>query len=217
MHSGADDPQSGPGFPIRRSQDQGSVTSSSGLIAGSHVLHRLSTPRHPPCALGHLIAPTRSRHPAAGAIPAEEPARRRAPTPFRRAQALCSEHYDLFCSRCCRHATTAGGDWPRGTQRRNFPFMTCQRAASRQNRDPAGPGRRSDIRPAQTSIVGYSSLGPCQLDRPPFLTIFTSGVIGETTDAIRPASPRGPGWGCRAVPYVICLGTIRVPLRAPSP
>ena len=39
------------GCPIRKSQDQSSVTSSSGLIAGSSVLHRLSTPRHPPCAL----------------------------------------------------------------------------------------------------------------------------------------------------------------------
>lgn len=39
------------GCPIRKSQDQCSVTSSSGLIAGSYVLHRLLTPRHPPCAL----------------------------------------------------------------------------------------------------------------------------------------------------------------------
>jgi hypothetical protein len=49
------------GCPIRRSQDQGSVTSSPGHFAGSNVLHRLSTPRHPPCALSHLIAPTRFR------------------------------------------------------------------------------------------------------------------------------------------------------------
>lgn len=39
------------GCPIRKSQDHSSVTSSSGLIAGSNVLHRLSTPSHPPCAL----------------------------------------------------------------------------------------------------------------------------------------------------------------------
>ena len=36
-------------------------TSSSGLIAGSHVLHRLLTPRHPPHALISLITPTSGR------------------------------------------------------------------------------------------------------------------------------------------------------------
>jgi hypothetical protein len=60
MHSDTDDPF-GPGFPIRTSQDQSSVTSSPGLIAGSNVLHRLSTPRHPPCALNNLTAPTATR------------------------------------------------------------------------------------------------------------------------------------------------------------
>jgi hypothetical protein len=30
------------------------VSSSPGLIAASHVLHRLSVPRHPPCALDYL-------------------------------------------------------------------------------------------------------------------------------------------------------------------
>ena len=39
------------GFPIRRSPDQRLVSSSPGLIAAAHVLHRLQMPRHPPCAL----------------------------------------------------------------------------------------------------------------------------------------------------------------------
>jgi hypothetical protein len=39
------------GCPIRTSTDHSSVTSSLWLFAGSHVLHRLWTPRHPPCAL----------------------------------------------------------------------------------------------------------------------------------------------------------------------
>src|SRR4051812_39508586 len=43
------------GFPIRRSRDQRSVSTSPGLIAAAHVLHRLSAPRHPPCALVLLI------------------------------------------------------------------------------------------------------------------------------------------------------------------
>ena len=43
-----------PGFPIRRSPDQSSFDSSPRLIAACHVLHRLSTPRHPPCTLTSL-------------------------------------------------------------------------------------------------------------------------------------------------------------------
>ncbi len=42
------------GFPIRTPPDHSSVANSPGLIAGSNVLHRLSMPRHPPCALHSL-------------------------------------------------------------------------------------------------------------------------------------------------------------------
>src|SRR5438046_4189792 len=43
------------GFPIRTSPDQRLVSTSPGLFAAAHVLHRLSAPRHPPCALVLLI------------------------------------------------------------------------------------------------------------------------------------------------------------------
>ena len=43
------------GFPIRKSPDQRLFSVSPGLIAAVHVLHRLLMPRHPPCALIHLI------------------------------------------------------------------------------------------------------------------------------------------------------------------
>ena len=42
-----------PGFPIRTSSDQRLVGNSPRLNAASHVLHRLSMPRHPPYALDH--------------------------------------------------------------------------------------------------------------------------------------------------------------------
>ena len=48
------------GSPIRTPPDQRSVANSPGHIAGSHVLHRLSMPRHPPCALSSL--PTQTPH-----------------------------------------------------------------------------------------------------------------------------------------------------------
>src|SRR5436190_21517940 len=43
------------GFPIRKSWDQRSVSTSPRLIAAAHVLHRLLAPRHPPHALSLLI------------------------------------------------------------------------------------------------------------------------------------------------------------------
>ena len=43
------------GFPIRKSPDQRSVSTSPRLIAAAHVLLRLLAPRHPPCALILLI------------------------------------------------------------------------------------------------------------------------------------------------------------------
>jgi hypothetical protein len=42
------------GFPIRKFPGQSLLASSPKLIAGYHVLRRLSLPRHPPCALSHL-------------------------------------------------------------------------------------------------------------------------------------------------------------------
>ena len=43
-----------PGFPIRKSADQSPFAGSPQLIAGCHVLRRLSLPRHPPHALIRL-------------------------------------------------------------------------------------------------------------------------------------------------------------------
>src|SRR5258707_14273665 len=56
MYSGTD-PSALPlvGFPIRRSRGQRLVSTSPGLIAAAHVLHRLLAPSHPPCALSPLI------------------------------------------------------------------------------------------------------------------------------------------------------------------
>src|SRR5712691_12756516 len=45
-------------FLIRKSRDRRLVSVSPGLIAAAHVLHRLSVPRHPPCALVLLIRRT---------------------------------------------------------------------------------------------------------------------------------------------------------------
>ena len=43
------------GFPIRTSTDQSLVGGSPWLFAATHVLHRLSEPRHPPHALSSLV------------------------------------------------------------------------------------------------------------------------------------------------------------------
>lgn len=46
-----DHAQPWPGYPIRTPSDQRSIDNSPRLNAAFHVLHRLSIPRHPPCAL----------------------------------------------------------------------------------------------------------------------------------------------------------------------
>ena len=50
-----------PGFPIRISPGQRSLSTSPKLFAASHVLHRLYAPRHPPSALSSLTTHNRSR------------------------------------------------------------------------------------------------------------------------------------------------------------
>src|SRR5204863_2574917 len=69
------------GFPIRKSRDQRSVSTSPRLIAAAHVLHRLSAPRHPPCALVLLIEKNTLMSTAmefsrfTGSCPRDDPAR----------------------------------------------------------------------------------------------------------------------------------------------
>lgn len=58
MDSARDDEElPSPGFPIRTSPDQRLVDGSPRLFAATRVLHRLSTPRHPPHALSSLVDP----------------------------------------------------------------------------------------------------------------------------------------------------------------
>ena len=45
-----------PGFPIQKSSDHSSFDNSPKLFAVYYVFHRLSAPRHPPCALYSLIS-----------------------------------------------------------------------------------------------------------------------------------------------------------------
>ena len=49
------------GFPIRRSPGQSLLGGSPELIAACHVLHRLLTPGHPPCALIRLTTTQRMK------------------------------------------------------------------------------------------------------------------------------------------------------------
>ncbi len=64
------------GFPIRTPPDHSSFANSPGLIAGYNVLHRLSMPRHPPCALTCLP----NKH-STNTTHKEQPARDNQPRP----------------------------------------------------------------------------------------------------------------------------------------
>ena len=68
------------GFPIRKSRGQRMVSSSPGLFAAAHVLHRLLAPRHPPCALVLLIR----REPVLMSLWSFQGARGTAPTTIER-------------------------------------------------------------------------------------------------------------------------------------
>jgi hypothetical protein len=54
------------GFPIRKSADRRPFAGFPQLIAGYHVLRRLSMPRHPPCTLSSLTTFTDHRPRRAG-------------------------------------------------------------------------------------------------------------------------------------------------------
>ncbi len=79
MHSGQDDPQRA-GFPHSDILGSQLASNSPRLFAGSHVFHRLSTPRHPPYALAGLFMLTGRRR-ARAAPPLSQP---RNPLPTRR-------------------------------------------------------------------------------------------------------------------------------------
>src|SRR4051794_35854587 len=85
------------GFPIRRSRGQRLVSTSPGLIAAAHVLHRLSAPRHPPCALSldrkEHVSPLWSFQGARGQ---ERFALKRHRAPVPQNSTACSNEVDVF-------------------------------------------------------------------------------------------------------------------------
>jgi hypothetical protein len=56
VQAGGDVPLRTRGFPIRRSPGQRLLAPNRGSFVACHVLHRLSVPRHPSCALSSLTA-----------------------------------------------------------------------------------------------------------------------------------------------------------------
>jgi hypothetical protein len=101
-------------FLIRRSRDQRSVSTSPGLIAAAHVLHRLLAPRHPPCALVLLIRKEHVRcrygvfkvragcpHEPFGIVRVSEPAPREGRSPRTRHEADVRDDTVLQSSTAC--------------------------------------------------------------------------------------------------------------------
>jgi hypothetical protein len=98
------------GFPIRKSSNHSSVASSSRLIAGSYVLHRLLVPRHPPCALKNLTTDIRCSRPLCSSQATGETV---TPSP---APARCCGRFDRGSVR-----RPARGPTPEGSGIRPFP------------------------------------------------------------------------------------------------
>ena len=144
MHSLQDDPLRA-GFPHSEIPGSGLASSSPGLIAGSHVFHRLSTPRHPPCALGGLITPTTRRR-----TPARRTPRSRR-TPDARPSADTQPTRPPPNDYVARHAV--------GTARRKFSGSHSVHA---RNTDPAGG--KTEI-PAAVSGAAIDHVCTCQRAR----------------------------------------------------
>src|SRR5438093_6857074 len=110
------------GFPIRTSRDQRLVSTSPGLIAAAHVLHRLLAPRHPPCALILLIRKNTcyatmefSRCARADARqPEKYPPRR----PVSQNSTACDAEVDVISR---RHARVQGCTWHPGVTSASLP------------------------------------------------------------------------------------------------
>lgn len=118
------------------------VTSSLRLIAGSNVLHRLSTPSHPPCALLGLTTPAgcRDQPPTSGSHNTTQQ------RPQRTLPAQCTMS-GFTPHRSRRNAVTIGPREPRS----RFPPVACRGAGkgSTRRRSPkqtSGNGRRPTSR-----------------------------------------------------------------------
>ena len=147
------------GCPIRTSPDQGPFDGSPELFAAYHVLLRLSTPRHPPCALSSLTTFMRCCHLMAGTRPATP---HRAPTslsssglpalnhtrrPMRGASGARGRQSVIAVSPEPHHASP--GPRPKSRARRSASTLfACQRAGA------TLPGRRRQ----PTAILDWLAL-----------------------------------------------------------
>ncbi len=127
------------GFPIRTSSDHSSVASSSRLIAGSYVLHRLLVPRHPPYALTNLTTDTKDARVHYAVLK-----QRAAPTHTRRPTPPTGERYAT--SRPAKTTPTPNPPTIRGTSARvpsepqqRVPTPTPTTTPSTPTHEPAPP------------------------------------------------------------------------------
>ena len=145
MYSDAGDTTSlVPGFPIRTSSDPRSVGSSPRHIAASHVLHRLSVPRHPPCALKHLQHKTKkmSHHPHTTPTPKKGRHHARVSEKF----ALQQKHTTHNCAfsmlaTTIHKSNTTPHHQSRGNNKTPTPESLTSGSEGRHTNPQRGPGR----------------------------------------------------------------------------
>jgi hypothetical protein len=174
MHSAYDDPQRA-GLPHSEIPGSQFASNSPGLIAGSHVLHRLSTPRHPPCALIRLITSTARRHQQTQ-LSLNQPTTTNACVIsliyLLRWRALGQRTPPQAVTRCRSKPLTVGGKIKIPTGASNAAIITY--AVAKDHRGWPRPGRlrclshRCDPLPeTQGSPQVYRSVSDCQADGVP--------------------------------------------------
>ncbi len=131
------------GFPIRKSPGQSLLGGSPELIAAFHVLHRLLTPGHPPCALVRLTTTQRMKEfrTAHSESIVKEQGRSCAPKPSKR-KSLFRPHLPGPPSRAPHGACEDGG----GERDRTDDLLVANQALSQLSytpkRSPATGKRR---------------------------------------------------------------------------
>ena len=131
------------GFPIRRSPGQSLLGGSPELIAACHVLPRLLTPGHPPCALIRLTTTQRMKNNSdafTGSVVKEPGARKTAPCTFR------------FFNLSVASRARAKGGLPSEARRARPPSLLAATQDRRfRLRSPSYGGHRSPLIPVCSS------------------------------------------------------------------
>ncbi len=144
------------GCPIRKSPGQSLLGGSPELIAACHVLHRLLTPGHPPCALIRLTTTQRMkelRTPSRNRLSKNQSAAMRTPV------SILADH-SVFDCRCTRRPATTRRTGGGGERDRTDDLLVANQALSQLSYTPMTPARYLFTESGRRMLHGNAAPGP---------------------------------------------------------